>query len=67
MLNRVTTSMSRFKISFILTSLVVAFAVMSMLIYLTIATDKYIENLIIQELSYRGVYSSRIAEDARDL
>jgi len=67
LLTRVKDSMVRFKSSFFFTTLIVISANFAMMIYLTVISSHYTENVVIKELSDRRVVTSYLGLDARNI
>ena len=67
LLKIVQSSMTRFKCSFLFTNLVVICSVLAMVIYLAVASAKYEDTLVIQELSIQRSICCTFATLARDL
>jgi hypothetical protein len=67
LLKIVQSSMTRFKCSFLFTNLVVICSVLGMVIYLAVASAKYEDTLVIEELSIQRSACSVLATIARDI
>lgn len=67
LLRGVNSAMLRFKISFVLTHLVVIAAVLSMMLYLYFITQRYLDVINITDLSLQRIQVTNIAQSARQL
>ena len=67
LLRGVNSAMLRFKISFVLTHLVVIAAVLSMMLYLYFITQRYLDVITITDLSFQRIQVTHMAQKARQL
>ena len=67
LLRGVNSAMLRFKVSFVLTHLVVVAAVLSMMLYLYFITQRYLDVINITDLSLQKIELNNLAQKARQL